>query len=381
MRGTPSDSGQALFSRSLESFLAGLGSDGLLRTHRPVTATDGRTVRLSDGRTLVSFASNDYLGLGAMPLTVSSDRSSSSASRLLGGSLAELHRAEEFLADFFGYPEAVLFPSGFQANVALVMALSRMGLVIVADRQDHASVKTGLRASGARFHLVNHLSSSHLEKRLASLGSAGAAVFTEGLFSMSGKSPDSAQLIEITDKFGTILISDEAHALGVLGPEGRGVLTGSAHIVVGTFGKAYGLWGAFILGPVGLHDLMANGAFPYVYTTAPPPVLAALVPERVSHAAQMDGERDRLLHLARRFRQALSDAGVSPENVSGNHHITFVTVGPRATEVSALLEERGLWVPAVRPPTVPVAGLRISLTAMHTEDDAERLASTLAIVL
>lgn len=356
--------------RHLAAELDTLASAGLLRTPVPMPA--GGLV----------LCSNDYLGyglsLGGRPTDLGGPAApwGAGASRLVSGELPAHLEAERALAEWLGYEAALLFTSGYAANVGLLAALAGPGDLIVSDALNHASIIDGCRLSGARIAVVPHADADAVEATLARATDMGRRwVVTESYFSMDGDSPDLAALRAVCVRWDAALVVDEAHALGVFGPAGRGVSAERGvrpDVLVGTFGKAFGLQGAFVAGPAVLRSWLWNRARSFVFSTGMSPALAELVVERVSRIAADDAARTRLLLITERMRSGL--ASIVGEALLPSHGpILPMLVGEpeHAVRLSAALRDRGFVVQAIRPPTVPKGTSRLRITAHAGLMDAE----------
>ena len=324
-----------------------------------------------------SFCSNDYLGLATEPVPHSP--AGAGASRLLGGDRAVHARLEAAAAELVGLPEALVFTSGYAANVGVLSALAGPGDLIVSDALNHASIIDGARLSRARVEVVPHLDLEAASRVLAARKEPRAFVVTESYFSMDADSPDLAALRRVCDRQQAALVVDEAHALGVLGPEGRGLCVAagiSPDVLVGTFGKAFGAAGAFVSGCPALTLWLWNRARSFVFSTAMPPSVATAALQGMALARAEPWRREAVLGGATMLRNGLSALGLS---LLGRGPIIPWVVGePQAAlRMSDLLQERGLDVRAVRPPTVPpgTARLRLTVTAAHRPADLERALS------
>ncbi len=336
----------------------------------------------------ISFCSNDYLGLARRPAR-SAAPTGAGASRLIAGERIEHRDAEHAFAAFVGAEDALLFSSGYAANVGLLSALARPGDLVVSDALNHASIIDGARLSRADVAVVPHLDVEAFRTALTRPRPAGrrAWVVVESYFSMDADSPDIATLRGLCDEHHAALIVDEAHALGVLGPDGRGLCAGAgtkADVLVGTLGKAFGGQGAFVAGPRQLRDWLWNRARSFVFSTGLAPASAAAATEALEHVARHPQERERVLALAEGLRATVLRGGArrwSPDLdpshgaplVMGHGHIVPIVVGTEARAL-ALAERvcaRGIAVQAIRPPTVPrgTARIRLTITATHTEHD------------
>lgn len=356
---------------------------GLYRNPPPIDRRDGKYL-YSNGVRLLNLASNDYLGLGAsqtLRAKVAENfthyGSSSSSSRLVSGNFKLLNEAEKAYAEYFGYEEALFFPSGYQTNVGVLATLFESGDTVLFDKHIHASSVKGLTLSGANAHGFNHSALSHLEKRLKkTTGQVG--VVTESLFSMDGDTIDVDGLKGLKDQYDFLSVVDEAHAFGVLGPKGRGLATGVADVAVGTFGKALGLFGAFAIMPHEIKSYLLNFSSPQIYTTTLPEAHAASTFDVLKAIERCDSERNHLIGLSRWLKEELMAEGFE---VCGDAHILGVGIGDEqsAVDTAKRLFSKGIFVLPARYPTVPLnkAILRISLTALHAESDGKTFVEAL----
>ena len=335
-----------------------------------------------DGRTL-SFCSNDYLGLAAEQAPP--EASGAGASRLVTGDRPIHARLEEAAAELVGQPAALVFTSGYAANVGLMSALAGPGDLVVSDTLNHASIIDGARLSRARVEVVPHLDVGAVEAALQGRTEGRAFVVTESYFSMDADAPDLAALRQVCDRHGAALLVDEAHALGVLGPEGRGLCAeagGEADAVVGTFGKAFGAGGAFVAGCPALVAWLWNRARSFVFSTGLSPTVAAAALQGLRLAHAQPERRRRVLAAATLLREGMARLGVQPAGFG--HILPWVLGEPgRALRMAAALRERGLDVRAIRPPSVPngTARIRLTVTAAHGSTDIEQALADLAAVL
>ncbi|HXT99897.1 MAG TPA: 8-amino-7-oxononanoate synthase, partial [Polyangia bacterium] len=344
------------------------------------------------GQRMLSFCSNDYLGLASHPVFAAAaaeaaarDGYGASASRLVSGDLPAHRALEATLAGFLDRPAALAFPSGYQTNVGVLTALAGREDLIVSDALNHASLVDGCRLSRARVEIYPHGDALAAQRLLAASGPYRRRILvTESLFSMDGDSAPLAALSEAAVATDSIFVVDEAHAFGVLGPGGRGLCAAAGvvpDVLIGTLGKAAGAAGGFVAGAGALRELLVNRARTFIFTTALPPPLAAAGTAGVNLIAGPEGDRRRAL-LAER-RQALGEALAARGWVSG------VPVGPilpvvlgseaRALAVAEGLRARGLFIPAIRPPTVPAGSsrLRVTLSSAHEPADLARLVTAL----
>jgi len=339
---------------------------------------------------LLDLASNDYLGLSRHPEVIEaasealrSDGVGAGASRLVTGSRPRHAHLEADLAEWLGRACVLLFPSGFQANLAAVSVLANRHTTVLADRLIHHSLLVGVRASGARLQRFQHNDLTDLERRLEALsGQPGSVVVvSESLFSMEGTSPDTAALAALCQRFGADLLMDEAHALGVLGPEGRGLCFGiePVRLISGTFGKAFGSGGAFLACDADLGDvlLQTSGAFRYTTALAPPLVAGAQAALNLirSHPHWSRQLQQRASH----WRDALESEGWT--RPAGLGPVLPLLLGDDAAALAAQagLEDNGLLCVAIRPPTVPegTARLRLVLRRDLPDETVEQLLKAL----
>ena len=381
----------------LATDLEALASAGRRRVRRTIDARAAGGVRLRvDGAELLAFASNDYLGLADHPRVVAAFIEAarawgvgSGASHLVSGHCREHHALEEELAEFTRRPRALLFSTGYMANLAVVATLCRRGDRVFEDRLNHASLLDAGLASGARFARYRHADATALAERLGDpdvTGGTRTLVATDGVFSMDGDIAPLGALADACRARDAWLFVDDAHGLGVLGAGGRGSLeaAGLDHrdvpVLMGTLGKAFGSFGAFVAGSCELVETLLQRARTYVYTTALPPAVAAATRAALGVLQEESWRRSRVLGHAARFRREAAGLGlVLPDTGTP---IQPVILGSDAAAVAAsdALRRRGLWVPAIRPPTVPAgsARLRISFSAAHSATDVDQLLEALA---
>jgi 8-amino-7-oxononanoate synthase len=368
---------------------------GLYRVRRRLASGQGPRV-LYRGREFVNFSSNDYLALAGDPRLARAAAAAArrygcgaGASPLVSGHLPPLRALERALARWEGTEAALVFSSGFAANLALVAGLAGREDAVFSDARNHASLIDGCRLSRAGIHVYRHADLAHLADLLS--GEAGRArrrlIVTDTVFSMDGDLAPLAGLLDLAERFDALLLSDEAHATGVIGPGGRGVSellpVARRHsdrlVKVGTLSKALGAQGGFVCGSRQLVRWLVNHARPYIFSTALAPPVAAAARAALAVVQAEPEWRGHLLALAERLREGLRALGYDVGD-SRCHIIPVIVGGAReAVALSARLEEHGLLVPAIRPPSVPegTARLRISLTAGHTEADVTRLLTAL----
>ncbi len=374
----------------LREELARLDAAGLLRRRRVIDSPQGPRVRV-EGRELLAFASNDYLGLASHPALMQAAAEGAArfgvgagAAHLVAGHFQSHELLEQALADFVGQPAALLFSTGYMANLGAVQALVGRGDAVFSDQLNHASLNDGARLSGALSHRYRHGDLEHLATLLQTAPARRRLILSDGVFSMDGDIAPLPELLELCERYDAWLLLDDAHGFGVLGSEGRGTpshfrRTSPRLIYMGTLGKAAGVAGAFVAGPAEVVEILLQRAHTYVFTTAAPAFLSCALLESLRLIRQESWRRDRLLRLVRVLRDRLSLSRW--QLLSSQTPIQPVVVGdPReAVALSRALEARGFWAPAIRPPTVPAgtARLRISLSAAHEEADVARLAEEL----
>jgi 8-amino-7-oxononanoate synthase len=373
--------------------LADLDERGLRRTRRNVRRLAHDTAEIElDGRRCVDFCSNDYLGLSAHPRVVAAFVEAARAhgvgaraSHLITGHQPEHEALEAELAAFTGRERALLFSTGYMANLGLATALVPKGGLVLGDALNHASLIDAGRISRARLDWYAHADAGALEAKLAA-AAGPALVLTDGVFSMDGDLAPLPALAAACTRHGAFLAVDDAHGLGVLGEGGAGTLEhfglGAPDVpaLVGTLGKAFGSFGAFVAGDADLVETLVQRARTYIYTTALPVAVAAATRAALAVAAAESWRRRRVLALAGRFRTLASGAGL-PLASSGTP-IQPVLIGGAddAVDASRRLLERGYYVAAIRPPTVAAgtSRLRVALSAMHRDADVEGLVGALA---
>lgn len=350
-------------------------------------AGNGRIGR--DGSTMLDFSSNDYLGLSRHPALIERARewarlygAGSGASRLVTGT-SEAHLAvERRIAAFKGTEAALLFASGWQANAAVLPALLAAvpGAAVFTDRLNHASLHHGCTAAGIRQIRFRHNDLGHLEELLAQKGSEAPAriIITESVFSMDGDTADLARLSRIAKAHGAYLFVDEAHATGVLGPAGAGLsatVPGGVDLVMGTFSKAMGSFGAYIAGSRLLCDYLVNTCGGFIYSTAPPPAVLGAIDAALEIVPAMDAQRRKLAELGNRLRSGLAEAGY-PASASSTQIVPIIVGEAQgAVALSRKLAGQGMLAAAIRPPTVQrgTSRLRAALRSTHEPEDIDRL--------
>lgn len=383
----------------LEPALGDIERQHLRRRRATVDAYPGKsshTQVIVEGRRLVDFSSNDYLGLAAHPALAAAMSecatrcgAGSGASHLISGHGREHAALEEELAAFTGRPRALLFSTGYMANLGVVTALAGRGESVLLDRLSHASLIDAGLLSGARFRRYPHCDAAAARRLLAERTPPTTVVASDGVFSMNGDIAPLAALSEAARTHGAWLVVDDAHGVGVLGANGRGALEVAGlsceevPVLVGTLGKAFGSFGAFVAGADDLIELLIQRARTYIYTTALPQPVAAATRAALRIAREETWRRERVSALTARFRAAARQAGIPLAD-----SVTPIQPIPLGSAQAALaaqhaLREAGFWVVAIRSPTVPAGAerLRITLTAGHEESQVDSLVETLGRIL
>jgi 8-amino-7-oxononanoate synthase len=355
--------------------------------------TGNRVVTSADGRTLVDFSSNDYLGLAHHPAIAAAmsacalrTGAGSGASHLVTGHGVEHARLEEELAAFVGRERALLFSTGYMANLGVLTALAGRGELVLLDRLSHASIIDGALLSGARFKRYPHGDAAAAARMLSESPEEATVVATDGVFSMDGDTAPLQELAKSAAERKAWLVVDDAHGVGVLGDTGRGsveycgLTSDEVPVLIGTLGKAFGSFGAFVAGSRDLVEFLVQKARPYIYTTALPQPVAAATRKALEIAQREPWRRERVLALTARFRKAARDAGVAL--LDSNTPIQPVMIGSSeaALQVQQELLDAGFRVVAIRAPTVPRGSerLRVTLSAAHTEEQVDALVARLS---
>ncbi|EGW55935.1 8-amino-7-oxononanoate synthase [Candidatus Endoriftia persephonae] len=378
--------------KSLDKRLQQRRRDGLYRSRRLLQSPQQPELQL-DGRSMLAFCSNDYLGLANHPelkaaMHAGIDRwgAGSGAAHLISGHSAAHHALEEELAEFTGRERALLFSTGYMANLGVLAALTDRGDTIFQDRLNHASLIDGGLLSRARLRRYPHADLAVLERLLADTQSGRRLIATDGVFSMDGDLAPLGALARLAKAHDAWLMVDDAHGLGVLGEHGGGSLeqfgldAAEVPILMGTLGKGLGSFGAFVAGSESLIEPLIQQARPYVYTTASPPALAEATRAALRIVQSEPWRRQRLAELIARFRQGAQQLGLPL--MASQTPIQPIVAGAAATALawSRQLETAGILLSAIRPPTVPEgsARLRVTLSAAHTDEQLDRLLDALA---
>lgn len=372
----------------IEDALADLRHADLVRPRRIRRRRQGREVEL-DGRVLVNFGSNDYLGYAgddrlvkAVAKGACAEGAGAGASPLVSGHSAAHEALEHAVADLLDVEAALTFPSGFAANTAAIAALVGPGDLVVSDARNHASIVDGCRLSRAGVAVYPHRDVAALEALLAGSTAARKLVVTDSLFSMDGTIAALADLCDVAARHGAILMVDEAHATGVFGGRGSGLVeecrcADGVHVRVGTLSKALGGAGGFVAGHAGLIEFLRHHARAWIFSTAHPPAMAAAAVRAIGLLATEPDRRRDLRARADLFRESLVQAGVDTAAAAAQIVPIIAGTAAAAVALAAALADEGFFVPAIRPPSVPAGKslVRASVCWHHTESDLERLAA------
>jgi 8-amino-7-oxononanoate synthase len=364
---------------------------GLRRVVREVTQADGVRLRI-DGRELLSFASNDYLGLAQHPEVIAAMQDAaerwgvgSTAAHLLGGHRAPHAELERSVADWLGYEAALLFSTGYLANLGVIAGLMGRGDVCVQDKLNHACLIDGAKLAGCDLRRYPHNDVDAAARQLDAAAGAPKLLATDGVFSMDGDLAPLRELAALARRRDALLFVDDAHGFGVLGPDGQGspehlgLTAAEVPLRMITLGKAVGCSGALVLGPRALIEALVQFARPFVYTTAMPPALAAAACAAIAILRREPERRAHLQALIARMRNGVAQLGYRLMDSATAIQPLLVGEAAVATALAERLREHGLYVPAIRPPTVPEgsARLRVTLSAAHTADDVDLLLGAL----
>ncbi|VAW96451.1 8-amino-7-oxononanoate synthase [hydrothermal vent metagenome] len=387
------------FNKKLNKRLQNLQQQQLYRSRRLVESPQDVTLNIN-GESLINFCSNDYLGLANHPDVKQAFKNAvdeygvgSGASQLVTGHQKPHYALEEELADFLGRDRVLLFSTGYMANLGVLSALSERKDEIFEDKLNHASLIDAALLSRAELTRFAHKDVAALKTRLARTNAKTKFVVSDGVFSMDGDKADLVALINITQKNNALLIIDDAHGVGVLGQKGRGIIDevdidvsqSELPVLVGTFGKAFGTFGAFVAGGEMLIENLINFSRSYIYTTAMPAAVAEATRASLKIIKQGDERREKLQVRISQFRKGCNELGIpiaaAPEY--GSHSAIqplIVGTADKALNLSKTLQQDGILISAIRPPTVPqnTSRLRITFSANHTVEHVERLLSALS---
>jgi 8-amino-7-oxononanoate synthase len=375
---------------ALSGNLKAIAGQGLYRSRRITESPQGIHL-LIDDRKVLNFCSNDYLGLANHPAVVQAFKAGadrygvgSGSAHLICGHSAAHHALEEELAAFTGRDRALLFSTGYMANMGVISALAGRGDTVFEDRLNHASLLDGGLLSGARFNRYAHGDISHLNANIET-AKGRKLIVTDGIFSMDGDFAPLQSLSETAKSHDAWLMVDDAHGLGVIGEQGRGIVDyyglgqDDVPILVGTLGKAFGTFGAFVAGSDVLIETLIQKARTYIYTTALPAAVAEATRASLKIVMTESWRRDKLKLLSERFRQGAQQLGLQLMPSSSAIQPVLIGDSQRAVDISNALLSEGLLVSAIRPPTVPQgsARLRVTFSAQHEEQHVDRLLAAL----
>jgi 8-amino-7-oxononanoate synthase len=363
-----------------------------LYRQRPLLQSPQGPQVVVDGQALIAFCNNDYLGLANHPEVIKAWQAGAErwgvgggASHLVIGHSGPHHALEEALAELTGRPRALLFTTGYMANLGTVTALVGQGDTVLQDRLNHASLLDAGLLSGARFNRYLHNDAHSLSARLDK-AVGDTLVVTDGVFSMDGDVADLPALAKVAKARGAWLMVDDAHGFGTLGANGGGVVEhfglsqDDVPVLIGTLGKGFGTAGAFVAGSDDLIEALVQFARPYIYTTSQPPALACATLKSLELLRTEHWRREHLARLIAQFRHGAEQLGLSLMDSFTPIQPIMIGSSARALRLSKMLRERGLLVTAIRPPTVPngSARLRVTLSAAHTEAQVQLLLNALA---
>lgn len=363
----------------------------LYRTRLNVASGCSSTLSV-EGRSLINFCSNDYLGLASHPdislaLKQAADLygTGSGASHLVSGHSVVHQKLEEQLAEYSGRPRALLFSTGYMANMGAINALVGRRDLVLQDQLNHASLLDGGRLSQADFKRYKHVDMASLEQRLEQSSAERKLVVSDGVFSMDGNLAPLSEISTLAEKHSAWLMVDDAHGVGVLGPQGGGLVEQlgmnlkQVPVLVGTLGKSFGTFGAFVAGSEALIETLIQFSRSYIYTTALPPAVAAATLASLKIVRQESWRRDKLVQLVTRFRRGAEQIGLQLGASNTPIQPVLINNDAKVVQVGQSLRDAGFLVGAIRPPTVPVGTgrLRITFSADHSEEQVDQLVAAL----
>jgi len=378
----------------LTAELDDIAQQGLYRSRRIIESPQGINLEI-DGRNVINFCSNDYLGLANHPDVLNAFKTGanrygvgSGSAHLICGHSAAHHALEEELAAFTGRDRALLFSTGYMANIGVISALLGRGDAVFEDRLNHASLLDGGLLSGARFKRYAHADAADLSANLEK-ASGNKLIVTDGVFSMDGDFAPLDELAVAAKKQGAWLMVDDAHGLGVIGEYGGGIVEhyglgqDDVPVLMGTLGKGFGTFGAFVAGSEVLIETLIQKARTYVYTTALPAAVAEATRASLKIVISESWRRDKLKKLSERFRLGAEQLGLQVMASSSAIQPILIGDSQRAVDISNALLKAGFLVSAIRPPTVPQgsARLRVTFSALHEEQHVDRLLDALAKII
>ena len=363
----------------------------LYRTRLNVASGCSSTLSV-EGRSLINFCSNDYLGLAGHPdislaLKQAADiyGTGSGASHLVSGHSVVHQELEEQLAEYTGRPRALLFSTGYMANIGAINALIGRRDLILQDQLNHASLLDGGRLSQADFKRYKHVDMASLEQRLEQSSAERKLIVTDGVFSMDGNLAPLREISSLAKKHSAWLMVDDAHGVGVLGQKGGGLVeqlnmsVEQVPVLVGTLGKSFGTFGAFVAGSEALIETLIQYSRSYIYTTALPPAIAAATLASLKIVREESWRRDKLGQLVARFRRGAVQIGLQLAESNTPIQPVLINNDEKVMQVGQQLRASGFLVGAIRPPTVPVGTgrLRITFSANHSEEQVDQLVAAL----
>jgi 8-amino-7-oxononanoate synthase len=363
----------------------------LYRTRLNVASGCSSTLSV-EGRSLINFCSNDYLGLAGHPdislaLKQAADLygTGSGASHLVSGHSVVHRELEEQLAEYTGRPRALLFSTGYMANIGAINALIGRRDLVLQDQLNHASLLDGGRLSQAEFKRYKHVDMASLEQRLEQSSAERKLIVTDGVFSMDGNLAPLREISRLAKKHSAWLMVDDAHGVGVLGQQGGGLVeelnmsVEQVPVLVGTLGKSFGTFGAFVAGSEALIETLIQYSRSYIYTTALPPAIAAATLVSLKIVREESWRRDKLARLIARFRRGAEQIGLQLAQSNTPIQPVLINNDEKVMQVGQKLRAAGFLVGAIRPPTVPVGTgrLRITFSADHSEEQVDKLIAAL----
>lgn len=363
----------------------------LYRTRLNVASGCSSTLSV-EGRSLINFCSNDYLGLASHPdislaLKQAADLygTGSGASHLVSGHSVVHQKLEEQLAQYTGRPRALLFSTGYMANMGVINALVGRRDLVLQDQLNHASLLDGGRLSQADFKRYKHVDMASLEQRLEQSSAERKLIVSDGVFSMDGNLAPLSEISTLAKKHNAWLMVDDAHGVGVLGPQGGGLVEQlgmnlkQVPVLVGTLGKSFGTFGAFVAGSEALIETLIQFSRSYIYTTALPPAVAAATLASLKIVRQESWRRDKLVQLVTRFRRGAEQIDLQLGASNTPIQPVLINNDAKVMQVGQSLRDAGFLVGAIRPPTVPVGTgrLRITFSADHSEEQVDQLVAAL----
>jgi 8-amino-7-oxononanoate synthase len=376
---------------ALASTLEVLKTQGLYRSRKIMESPQGVNITIG-GRTVVNFCSNDYLGLANHPKIVKAFKQGvdqygvgSGSAHLICGHSAAHHTLEEQLAEFTGRDRALLFSTGYMANIGVITALLKRGDAVFEDKLNHASLLEGGLCSGATFKRYLHADTQHLATKLKRFDASKKMIITDGVFSMDGDKAPLPELVKIATHNQAALMVDDAHGFGVLGKTGGGIIEEfslsqqDVPVLMGTFGKAFGTAGAFIAGSESLIDILIQKSRPYIYTTALPAAIASATSASLKFLIKESWRREKLQALIAQFKKGAKQIGLPLMESNSAIQPLLIGESEKAVVISQKLLEQGFLVSAIRPPTVSKnkARLRVTFSANHTEKNVANLLGAL----